>query len=101
MPARLGGDEFAVLNEVRNRAEVEEIAQRLESCFEEPFIGEGYVLQGSASIGLALYPEDATTADNLLNTADAAMYVAKYTRPRKDRPTPAEPLSELTQGNHK
>jgi diguanylate cyclase (GGDEF)-like protein len=79
--ARLGGDEFAVLvSEVHNRAEVEEIMARLESCFHEPFIGEGYVLQGSASFGLSLYPEDADTADSLLRGADAAMYVAKYTR---------------------
>jgi diguanylate cyclase (GGDEF)-like protein len=102
MLARLGGDEFAVLvPEVRNRAEVEEIAQRLENCFQEPFVGDGYVLQGSASIGLALYPEDANSADSLLNTADAAMYVAKYTRPRKDRPKAAEPHSELMHGNRK
>jgi diguanylate cyclase (GGDEF)-like protein len=91
MLARVGGDEFAVLvPEVRNRAEVEEIAMRLEGCFVEPFLGDGYVLQGSASIGIALYPEDATTADNLLNSADAAMYLAKYARrgqkPRQDNP---------------
>jgi diguanylate cyclase (GGDEF)-like protein len=100
MLARLGGDEFAVLvPEVRNRAEVEEIAQRLEGCFEDPFIGDGYVLQGSASIGLALYPEDANSADTLLNTADAAMYVAKYTRSRKSRTKAAEPDNELTPRN--
>ena len=78
---RVGGDEFAVLvPEVRNRAEVEEIAARLESCFLEPFAGEGFVLRGSASIGVALYPEDATTAASLLRTADAAMYLAKYSK---------------------
>jgi diguanylate cyclase (GGDEF)-like protein len=79
--SRVGGDEFAVLvPEVRNRQEVEEIALRLEACFVEPFVGDGFVLHGSASMGIALYPEDATTADSLLSTADAAMYVAKYTK---------------------
>lgn len=79
--ARLGGDEFAVLvSEVHNRAEVEEICQRLEKCFHEPFIGDGYFLRGSASFGISIYPEDADTADGLLRGADAAMYVAKYTR---------------------
>ena len=79
--ARLGGDEFAVLvSEVHNRSEVEEIRARLESCFHEPFIGEGFFLQGSASFGVSLYPEDADTADSLLRGADAAMYVAKYAR---------------------
>jgi diguanylate cyclase (GGDEF)-like protein len=79
--ARLGGDEFAVLvSQVHNRPEVEEICARLQSCFHEPFIGDGYFLQGSASFGISLYPEDADTADGLLRGADAAMYVAKYTR---------------------
>jgi diguanylate cyclase (GGDEF)-like protein len=78
MLARLGGDEFAVLlPRVRTRAKVEEIAQRVEHCFDEPFAIEGHTLCGSASIGIALYPEDATTADSLLSAADAAMYVIK------------------------
>ena len=78
MLARLGGDEFAILlPQVRNRAKVEEIAQRLERCFEEPFTIEGQTLHGAASIGIALYPEDGTTKDVLLSAADTAMYVAK------------------------
>ena len=65
--ARLGGDEFAVLvSQVRNRAEVEEIAVRLECCFDEPFKGKEFLVRGSASVGIALYPEDADTADGLL-----------------------------------
>jgi diguanylate cyclase (GGDEF)-like protein len=90
--ARLGGDEFAVLvSQVRNRADVEEIASRLVGCFDEPFRGEGYELQGSASIGIAVYPEDANSADSLLRAADAAMYAVKYTRPGKSRGTEASP----------
>jgi len=77
--ARLGGDEFAVLVPVvRNRAAAEEIAHRLERCFDEPFPIEGYVLHGSASVGLALYPEDGASRDSLLSASDAAMYVAKH-----------------------
>jgi diguanylate cyclase (GGDEF)-like protein len=76
--ARLGGDEFAVLlPKVRNRAEVEEISHRLVGCLDEPFSAEGYVVHGSASVGIALYPEDGTTKDTLLSAADAAMYVNK------------------------
>ena len=79
--ARLGGDEFAALiTRVRNRAGVEEIAQRLEHSFDEPFIVEGRVLRGAASIGIALYPEDGATRDSLLSTADAAMYAVKNAR---------------------
>jgi diguanylate cyclase (GGDEF)-like protein len=77
--ARQGGDEFAVLvSDVRSRAEVEEIAMRLERCLDEPFLIEGYTVRGSASVGIALYPEDGETKDALLNTADAAMYREKH-----------------------
>jgi len=83
MLARLGGDEFAVVVQwVRNRTEVEEIASRLERCFDEPFAVEGRQVYGSASMGIALYPEDATNRDGLLSTADAAMYAVKQARKR-------------------
>jgi diguanylate cyclase (GGDEF)-like protein len=79
--ARLGGDEFAVLVPmVRSRADVEEIALRLEHCLDEPLLLEGYTLQGSASLGIALYPEDGATRDSLLNASDAAMYRVKHTK---------------------
>jgi diguanylate cyclase (GGDEF)-like protein len=79
--ARLGGDEFAVLlPQVHNRAKVEEIAHRLERSFDEPFIIEGRALQGAASVGIALYPEDGNTRDGLLSAADAAMYAIKNSR---------------------
>ncbi len=78
MLARLGGDEFAALvSEVNNRADVEEAALRLEHCFDDPFAVEGHILQGAASFGIALYPEDGTTNDSLLTAADAAMYAVK------------------------
>jgi diguanylate cyclase (GGDEF)-like protein len=81
MLARLGGDEFAVLlPQIRNRAKVEEIALRLEHCFDEPFAIEERMLRGSASIGMALYPEDATTADSLFSAADDAMYAVKRSK---------------------
>jgi diguanylate cyclase (GGDEF)-like protein len=79
--ARLGGDEFAVLlPKVRNRAEVEEIAQRLEHSFDASLTLEGHTLQGAASFGIALYPEDGATKDSLLSAADAAMYAAKNSK---------------------
>ena len=79
--ARLGGDEFAVLLPmVRNRTRIEEIALRLEHCFSEPFFVEGISLQGSASFGYAIYPEDGATMDSLLTAADEAMYTSKNLR---------------------
>ena len=73
---------------VRSRAEVEEIAVRLEHSLDDDYAVERYVLHGSASVGFALYPEDAATRDGLLSAADAAMYVAKHTR--QHAPTPLD-----------
>ncbi|MGA2207497.1 MAG: diguanylate cyclase [Terracidiphilus sp.] len=99
--ARLGGDEFAVLvSEVRQRADVEEITARLECCFHEPFIGENYAVQGSASFGMALYPDDASSADGLLRVADAAMYVAKSARLEKKRSPGDQADAELAHKDH-
>jgi len=81
--ARLGGDEFAALiRVVRNRAAAEEIAERIERCFDEPFVCQSASVEGSASIGIAMYPADGTTRDSLLSAADASMYVVKQTRER-------------------
>jgi diguanylate cyclase (GGDEF)-like protein len=100
MLARLGGDEFAVLvPNVRSRADVEEIALRLECCFEPPFVGDGFAIHGSASIGIALYPEDGTTKDSLLSASDAAMYVTKQTRPNRGDAPKRQPDRELTPKN--
>ena len=83
--ARLGGDEFAiVIPTARGRADVHEVAHRLEHCFREPFRVGGHVLSGSASVGVAMYPEDGTSKDCLLSAADAAMYVTKHMRRETD-----------------
>jgi diguanylate cyclase (GGDEF)-like protein len=78
MMARLGGDEFAALVALqRGRSDLDKIVARLASCFDAPFVIEGHVIKGSASIGTAIFPEDSTTKDALLNAADAAMYAVK------------------------
>ncbi len=76
--ARLGGDEFAVLvTNVHSHSDVQDVAQRLERSFREPFSIDGYSIPGSVSVGSALFPEDGSDKDTLLSTADAAMYVCK------------------------
>jgi diguanylate cyclase (GGDEF)-like protein len=81
MLARIGGDEFAALVSLqRGRSDLNKIVARLEGCFDAPFIIEGHVIMGSASIGVALYPEDGVTKDALLNIADAAMYEVKKSK---------------------
>ncbi len=79
--ARVGGDEFAVLVPlVRKRSDLDEIITRLQSALNEPVIIEGTVLRSSASFGLALYPQDGKTRDQLLEMADAAMYSTKLAK---------------------
>jgi diguanylate cyclase (GGDEF)-like protein len=81
MLARLGGDEFAALVSLqRGRFDLDKIVARLESCFDDPFVVEGHVLKGSASIGTAIYPDDGASKDALLNAADANMYAVKKSR---------------------
>jgi diguanylate cyclase (GGDEF)-like protein len=84
--ARLGGDEFAILVPlIRSRAHVSEVALRLERCFDEPLHIEGVTLHPAASVGVALYPEDATTKDGLLSAADDSMYKTKNAKRRLAR----------------
>ena len=81
MLARLGGDEFAALvSAVHSRADVEEAVHRLQRCFDAPFAVVEHSLWGEASIGIAVYPEDGTTKDSLLDVADAAMYAIKNSK---------------------
>jgi diguanylate cyclase (GGDEF)-like protein len=95
--ARLGGDEFATLVPVvHNRADVEEIASRLERCFDKLFVVQDHVLHGSASIGIALYPADAVYDDGLLSAADTAMYFAKHSKKAKTKIPAGQPDPDLT-----
>lgn len=81
MLARIGGDEFAALVPVvRSLAQIEEIAMRMERCFDAPFNLEGHNFRGGASVGYALYPKNGTTSEELLKAADSAMYAAKNAR---------------------
>ncbi|WP_133700732.1 putative bifunctional diguanylate cyclase/phosphodiesterase [Roseateles toxinivorans] len=76
--ARLGGDEFTViLAELHDLARVEAIAQHINQTLAAPFELRGEQAYVSASIGITLYPHDATEIDDLLKQADQAMYVAK------------------------
>jgi diguanylate cyclase (GGDEF)-like protein len=78
MLARLGGDEFAALVLLQHgKSDLDRIVERLESCFKDPFIVEGISLQGTASFGIAYYPENGATKDSLLSAADAKMYEVK------------------------
>jgi len=83
--ARLGGDEFAViLSRVSDRADLVAEARRASHELEPAFAFAGKVLKLSASIGGALYPDDADEINALLDKADQAMYEQKRIK-RKPR----------------
>ncbi len=77
--ARLGGDEFIVLlSELTENNHAENIAQKIIAQMAEPFhlgIEATYI---SASVGITLYPDDATSIEALMKNADQAMYLSKY-----------------------
>ena len=76
--ARLGGDEFAVLLVgVSDPDVVEMVTQRLSDAFARPFEVGGRQLTVGASIGRAVWPDDARSIDALIRHADAAMYEIK------------------------
>lgn len=78
MAARLGGDEFAILQSGTGSAqEAAQFALRLRAALERPFTIRGRSVQVSASLGIALHPQDATTAEELLRLADLALDRAK------------------------
>jgi diguanylate cyclase (GGDEF)-like protein/PAS domain S-box-containing protein len=76
--ARFGGDEFVLIaTEVQSVADVTEIAERIVSRLAAPVVIEGQEIAVSASVGIAMYPQDGESVDELLKNADAAMYHAK------------------------
>ena len=76
--ARLGGDEFTViLTQLEDSKFAEVVAQKIINCMAEPFVLGEDVVYVSASIGITLYPDDATEVEQLLKNADQAMYAAK------------------------
>ena len=74
---RLGGDEFVVASPVADRAEAAALAERIRATISQVLYLDAYELQVTASIGVAVYPEDGRRARDLLANADAAMYHAK------------------------
>jgi diguanylate cyclase (GGDEF)-like protein len=75
---RMGGDEFVVVAlDAQQHSQVATLARRLAASFEQPLMYEGEALESTASMGIAVYPEHGTDADQLLKNADIALYQAK------------------------
>jgi diguanylate cyclase (GGDEF)-like protein len=76
--ARLGGDEFVVLlEELEGPEGAAEVARKILSVVLEPMEIMGQECRVTASIGIAMYPDNATDAASLMRHADIAMYHAK------------------------
>jgi diguanylate cyclase (GGDEF)-like protein len=76
--ARWGGDEFTVLlPALHSRSEADAVAQRVVGSMSAPVRLAGEAMQISASVGLAVYPDDGRDAETLLRNADTALYRVK------------------------
>jgi diguanylate cyclase (GGDEF)-like protein/PAS domain S-box-containing protein len=76
--ARLGGDEFTLLlPDLRDRQDAAIIAEKFLECLHQPFYLDAHEVHVSASIGIAVYPSDGETIDDLIRHADIAMYQVK------------------------
>ena len=75
--ARLGGDEFAVLLPGLRSEDVVRVARKLGEAMRQPFLVAGRELHTTASLGLAVGPQDGDDVETLLKSADTAMYRAK------------------------
>jgi diguanylate cyclase (GGDEF)-like protein len=103
--ARTGGDEFAViLGEPLSRADAERVAHSLTELLKDPIELGGQMIRIGASVGTALFPDDATDAEGLCIAADLRMYDYKHknglylnpARPRRVASVSApEPTSRL------
>ena len=81
--SRWGGDEFVcLLLEVKQEADVTQLAEKMINRVAEAFEFQGTVLSIRASIGIAIYPADGDTSEILFKNADIAMYKAKGTEQR-------------------
>lgn len=76
--ARMGGDEFTVLlTDVPNKDVAQQLAQTILQALERSLLLDSHELHLTASIGIALYPNDGTDVQTLMTSADTAMYKAK------------------------
>ncbi|WP_447956285.1 bifunctional diguanylate cyclase/phosphodiesterase [Vreelandella sp. EE7] len=75
--ARLGSDEFVVICRDTGQQAAHDVAASLQKALEVPIVVEQHSAELSASVGISLFPEQATSAQGLLKYADTAMYQAK------------------------
>ncbi|MFT3931938.1 MAG: EAL domain-containing protein [Spongiibacteraceae bacterium] len=75
--SRLGGDEFIVLLDNKSKLVINDVAERLQKAINMPVEFQHRTIEIRSSIGVAIFPDDATNARDLLKSADIALYRAK------------------------
>ncbi len=103
--ARSGGDEFAILLRSPEKTDTDTAARRVLKALAEPMSLNGNSIAMSASMGIAIFPQHAQTADELLQRASVAMYTAKHSHcdyaiytplpVRERQPTPLSAVHRL------
>jgi len=94
--ARTGGDEFSiVLEEPTSRDEAIQVGKMLARLLSEPMQLETYTVRTSASIGIAIFPEDASDMQSLCVAADLRMYEDKHGTPLIGTALPAPGLADF------
>ncbi|EXJ13966.1 putative bifunctional diguanylate cyclase/phosphodiesterase [Imhoffiella purpurea] len=103
--ARLGGDEFMIVLPMQSSAAMSEVmADKIVQHLSAPFSVDGHLHHVTASIGIAIYPDDALSGERLLSCADIAMYRVKsegrngYRRYRPEMNTKAMRQASLEDG---
>jgi len=97
--ARTGGDEFSVvLEEPTNPIDAKHVATTLMQLLDSPIVLEGHTVRIGASVGIAVFPDDAGNAESLCIAADLRMYASKReARSREDHTTPAPLMADSYQ----
>ena len=91
--SRTGGDEFSViLEEPTNRTDAMRVARTLAQLIENPILLEGHTLRIGASVGIAVFPEDAGDGEALCIAADLRMYASKRAARSRTRRAGSAPL---------
>jgi len=103
--SRYGGDEFVIIiEEIQNQEHIETILKTIEAAIHKPiFIDSLTTLRAKASIGMAIYPNDATDAKSLIKAADQSMYAVKREKNNSSsvkQKTLTESVLTLYAGNH-
>jgi diguanylate cyclase (GGDEF)-like protein len=97
----MGGDEFAVLMTTIDREyAIEDLRDRLRHAITQPIVFDGTEYQVGTSIGSSVYPDVALSAQNLLKSADQAMYRDKLRKLAREMRDVEEAVDvELDGGN--